>query len=98
MQSAATGVRVCLRTREGKGRARFTFFANAATTNQVISVWPKEPLLDEAWQKVDILFSELPRLPLAHVDLFAIEFIGKGPLEFLVDDLQLLGRWRTELD
>ena len=96
MQNGATGVRLWLRTRKGSGRARFTLLANASTTNQVISVWPKEPALTEKWQKIDVPFNELPKLPLGAVDLFAIELIGEGPVEFLVDDLELLGPWRNE--
>ena len=98
VQQAATGLRVCLRTRQGTGRARFTLLCDASTTNQVVSVWRKEPVMTETWQEVDVLFSDLPKLPLGRVDLFAIEFIGQGPLEFLVDDLQLLGPWRVDLE
>ena len=98
VQHHVTGLRLCLRTRQGRGRARFTLLANASATNQVVSVWPKEPVLTETWQKVDILFGDLPKLPLGAVDLFAIEFIGEGPLEFLVDDLQLLGPWKPDLE
>ena len=97
VHNGATGLRIGLRTRQGAGRARFTLLADAFTTNQVISVCGKEPLLKDAWQTVDILFKDLPKLPLANVDLLAIEFIGGGPLEFLVDDLQLLGPWKVEL-
>jgi hypothetical protein len=90
----ATGVRIWLRAREGKGRARFTIFANAFMPNQIVRAWPKDTQLDERWRKVELLFSELPDLPLGAVDLFAIEFIGDGPRDFLLDDLQLLGRWK----
>jgi hypothetical protein len=98
VQQSATGLRVSLRTRQGTGRARMTLLGDASTTNQVVSVWRKEPMVTESWQKVDVLFSDLPRLALSRVDLFAIEFIGEGPLEFLVDDLQLLGPWKLDLE
>jgi hypothetical protein len=35
-------------------------------------------------------------LPLTMVDFLSMEFIGDGAREFLVDNLELLGRWATE--
>jgi hypothetical protein len=98
VQHHVTGLRLCLRTRQGTGRARFTLLANASAANQVVSVWPKEAILTEKWQAVDVLFRELPKLPRGAVDLFAIEFIGQGPVEFLADDLELLGPWGSDLE
>lgn len=95
-QHQANGLRIYLRTRQGEGRARFTLQANAFAPNQVIATWPRETNLTEQWQKVDLFFHELPRMPLPAVDLLVIELIGRGPCEFLVDDVQLLGSWRLE--
>ena len=86
----ATGVRVWLRALKGAGRARFTLEANAYAPDQVLAVWPQEASLTEQWHPVDLFFQTLPQVPLAAVDLFAIEFIAAGPCEFLVDDVQLL--------
>lgn len=98
LQQTASGMRVWLRTKQGTGKVRFTLLADAHTTNQVVSICPTEPAITEQWQRVDVAFSMFPRLPLANADLLTLEFIGQGPLEFLVDDLQLLGRWRMELE
>jgi hypothetical protein len=57
---------------------------------------PGEVPIRAAWEKVDLLFEEFPGLTLGDVDLFTLEFTGQGPMEFLIDDLQLLGRWRLE--
>jgi hypothetical protein len=35
---------------------------------------------------------------LANVDWFTIEFIGVGPRDFLIDDLQFLGPWKIEME
>ena len=98
LQQTASGVRFWLRTKQGTAKARFTLLADAYTTSQVVSVCGTEPELTERWQRVDLAFSMFPKVPLANVDLLTVEFIGQGPLEFLVDDLQLLGRWRMELE
>ncbi|MBI3191737.1 MAG: hypothetical protein HYZ36_03650 [Pedosphaera parvula] len=98
LQQTARGVRLWLRTKAGSGKARFTLLANAYTSDQSVSVCATEPVINEQWQKVDLAFSLFPKVPLADVDLLTIEFIGQGPLEFLVDDLQLLGRWRMEVE
>jgi hypothetical protein len=98
MQNGATGVHLWLRAGKGTGRARFTLLANASTADQVVSIWPKETIVTEAWQPVKLSLSDLPKLPVAGVDLFAIELIGDGPMEFLLDDLELLGPWPMELD
>lgn len=97
-QHGATGLRLWLRAREGAARAQFTLLAQAFTTNQVVAVWPRDVQLTAQWQQVDLPFGLVPQVPLAAVDLFAIEFIGEGPREFLVDDLQLLGPWGMETD
>jgi hypothetical protein len=98
LQNGATGLRVWLRTREGMGQARFTLFANAFETNQVLSQSSIEPKLDHRWQKIELPFTSFSKLPLGNVDWFTIEFIGTGPRDFLIDDLQLLGRWKIEME
>jgi hypothetical protein len=92
----AQGVLVWLRTREGGSRARFTLLANALTTNQMVGIFPQDANLTNRWQKVNLPFASFPGLQLPSIDLLAVEFIGDGPREFLVDDLQLLGPWRSE--
>jgi hypothetical protein len=93
-RQGATGLRLWLRTRQGAGLARFTLLANAFSPDQVVALYPKEMSLTNQWQKMDVLFGQMSQLPLGAVDLFTIEFIGEGPRDFLVDDLQLLGPWR----
>jgi hypothetical protein len=94
----ATGLRVWLKTREGTGRARCSLLANAGATNQSIAPWPNDLTLTDRWRKLELSFNALPGLPLGAVDLFAIEFIADGPREFLIDDLQLLGPWKTDVE
>jgi hypothetical protein len=94
----ATGVRLWLRAGAGTGRARFTLSAHAHTTNRLMAVHSREVALAEQWRKAELLFAEFPGLPLPALDLFTIEFIGEGPREFLVDDLQLLGPWAIEAE
>ena len=96
LEHGATGVSLSLRTRAGMGRVRFTLLANAYGPGQAVSPSTVEAALRAEWQRIDLPFSSFPRLDLAEVDLFALEFLGEGPLEFLVDDLQLLGPWRYE--
>jgi hypothetical protein len=69
---------------------------NAFTTNQVVSVNPLESRITDKWQRVDVLFDSFPKLALANVDWFTLEFIADGPREILVDDLQFLGPWKLE--
>jgi hypothetical protein len=95
-QQSAAGFRLWLRTGRGAGSARFTLFANAFATTQVASVCRTDTKLGEKWQKVDLALAEFPKVPLDDVDLVAIEFIGDGPQEFFIDDLQLLGPWKPE--
>lgn len=95
-RQGAIGVRLWLRTRTGTGRAKFCLLANAYSPEQKVSVWQRQMTLSEKWQKMDLFFSELPGLELKAVDLFTVELIGTGPMEFLLDDVQLIGPWRME--
>lgn len=94
----ATGLRVWMRTRTGVGRARCSLLTNAGAPHQGIALWPDEIAFTDRWQKVELFFSSLSGLRLNAVDLFAIEFTAAGPHEFLIDDLQLLGPWESDLD
>ena len=75
-----------------------TLFANAFEPNQVLSLSSIEPKLNNRWQKIELPFSSFSKLPMGNVDWFTIEFIGTGPRDFLIDDLQLLGRWKIEME
>jgi hypothetical protein len=92
----AKGVSLWMRTVSGKGRARFTLFANAFTTNQVTSASRLEAGIGPNWSQVGVLFGAFDRIPLPGVDYFAIDFIGDGATEFLLDDIQLMGPWRND--
>ena len=94
LEHGATGLSLWMRTREGTGRARFTILANAFTTNQVMAAHDGEIVLRDRWEKVDLSFHKFPKFPLTEVDFFAIEFLGNPGWEFLVDDVQMLGRWK----
>ena len=95
-EHGATGVSLWLRTRAGTARARFTMLSQAFTARQTVTPGTVEASLEPAWQRVDLPFASFPGLALGELDLFTIEFIAAGPAEFLVDDLQLLGRWRSD--
>jgi hypothetical protein len=97
-QHGATGLRLWLRTKTGMGRARFTLFANAFNTNQVLAVSSIEPKLNEQWQKIDLPLDSFPKLPRGSVDWFTIEFIGNGPADFLIDDIQFIGPWKSQVE
>jgi len=97
-QHGCSGLSLWLRTRTGGGHARFTLLANAGTAKQVVSPATVTAELTAQWQKVELPFSVFPRLPLADVDLFTIEFIGVNGAEFLLDDLQYISRQRLEVE
>lgn len=96
LEHGANGISVCLRVREGTGRARFSVFANAFSTNQVMATRTADTLVSADWQQVELPFSSFSKFPLVGLDFFTIEFVGAPGAEFLVDELQLLGSW--ELD
>ncbi len=93
----ASGVRLWMRTRSGRGRARFTLMTNAFSTNQVVAVAAEEKEISSEWQMIDLPLSAFPKIPEAEIDYFTIEAIAEGPREFLVDDLQLLVSGSSEL-
>jgi hypothetical protein len=92
----ATGFRVWLRTRSGPARVTFAATAHSGTPRRQVATLPRDVSIDSRWQAVEAGFDEFPGFASAGLDLLAIEFIGQGPQEFLVDDLQLLGRWRLD--
>ena len=96
VKQGATGVRLWLRTASGKGRVRFTLHANAFTPEQAVSVSQEEVAVKDHWQQVDLSFGQFPPVALGAVDFFSLEFIGEGAREFLVDNVELLGKWKAE--
>ncbi len=98
VERSATGLRLWMRTRNGAGRVRFTLFANAGGQQEVVMPYEREVTVTERWQKVDLAFGRFGKGPVAEVDLLAMEFLANGPAEFLVDELQLLGPWKLEVE
>ncbi len=98
VERSATGLRLWMRTRSGSGRVRFTMFANAGGPLEVAMAYDREVTLSDRWQKVDLAFGRFGKGPLAEVDLLALEFFADGAREFLVDELQLLGPWKLEVE
>ncbi len=96
VEQQARGVGLWLRTKSGIGKARFALHANAFETNHLTCVSSVEADLTDHWQKVLLPLSTFSNLPVAEVDWFTIEFMGAGPTDFLVDDVQLLGLWKLE--
>lgn len=98
VERSATGLRLWMRTRSGAGRVRFTLFANAGGPLEVAMTYDREVTLSDRWQKVDLAFGRFGKGPLAEVDLLALEFAADDAREFLVDELQLLGPWKLEVE
>ena len=92
----ATGIELWMKTRRGDGLAAFELMANAFSTNQVLARRRDSVNLSSKWTKVKLPFSSFPKFPLADLDVVAIELTGGPGTEFLLDDVQLLGRWRTD--
>lgn len=88
----ATGIEVWLRTRGGKGTAVFDLHANAFSTNQIVAR-AEAVRLGEEWKRIELPWKSLPKFSLGDMDLLSIELTGDPGTEFLLDDLQLLGRW-----
>ncbi len=93
-QNFANGLRLWVRTREGTGKLRFTLFSNASTPKQALSIFPEDITVKNQWQLIELPFKSFPKLILDDLDLFTIEFIGVGPMDFLVDSLEYTGRWK----
>ena len=94
LQEGAIGIRFWIRTRSGRGAVHCTLQARSSTTNQVSGAWAKQIPVENQWEKVDLLFAQLPILPWRSVDQFILEFRAPSPVEFLLDDIQLLGPWK----
>lgn len=91
-QHAASGVSLWLRSVSGQARVRFTIQTHARTDRQIVAAHPDEVEVTAEWQPVNLLFDRLPSLVLADVDRLTLEFVGVGPGEFLIDDLELISR------
>ena len=96
-EHAATGLALWLRTQRGTATATFTLFANAYSTNQIIARRAGAVGVSAQWTMVVLPFYSFPRIPLGEIDLFSIELTAKSGTEILLDDVQLLGRWRVDL-
>jgi hypothetical protein len=92
-EKEATGFRLWLRTKSGTGDALFTLHSDAFTTNQISSPCVSQVTISNQWQHADLFFEQFPALPVGDIDWLTIEFRGKGPIDFLLDDVQLLGPW-----
>jgi hypothetical protein len=88
----AAGIELWIRTQRGKGMMTPELLANAFSTNQVIARQSAPTVIGPRWTRVDLLFSTFPKFPLGELDLFSIELTGETGMEFLLDDVQLLGR------
>jgi hypothetical protein len=93
----ASGIRLWMKSLNGRGAARFTLLANAFTTNQVVVVSTEEQTVGDDWRMIDLPLASFPKLPEAEVDYFTVEMIAEGPREFLLDDVQLLISGQNDL-
>jgi hypothetical protein len=96
VEHGASGVGLWIRTKSGSGSASFSLLANAFTTNQVIARRVETTLVSTEWRNARLPFDTFPKLLLDDVDLFSVELSGPPLTEFLMDDLHLLGRWRSD--
>jgi len=96
-EHGATGVALWLRLKTGTGTARFTLFANAFSTNQLIARRTETMKVTEKWTQAVLHFRSFPKLALGDVDLFSVELTAEPGMEFLMDDVRLLGRWPRDL-
>lgn len=94
LEHGASGISLWMKTREGVGAVRFTLMANAFATNQAVAIRLATVPIQAEWRCVELPLRSFPRLALAELDFFAIEFLGASGREFLIDDLQMLGRWK----
>jgi hypothetical protein len=92
----ATGVALWLKTRRGTGTAAFELLADAFTTNQVLARRSKTIRVPSQWTKVKLPFTSFPKFPIGELDLIAIELTGVQGTEFLLDDVELIGPWRSD--
>lgn len=93
----ATGLALWVKVRRGTGTAAFELLADAFTTNQIVAR-RREPIhVSSQWTKVELPFSSFPKFSVGELDLIAIELTGMPGIEFLLDDVELLGRWRSDL-
>ena len=92
VENGMTGVRLWMRTRSGEGRARFTLWADAFSARQSQAVFEDEPVITDRWTRIELPFSRFSRISRVGIDFFSIEVIGDGPCDFLMDDLELMGR------
>ena len=92
VENGMTGVRLWLRTRSGEGRAQFTLWADAFSAKQSQAVFEEEPVISDRWTKIELPFSRFSRISRSGIDFFSIEVIGDGPCDFLMDDVELMGR------
>jgi hypothetical protein len=97
LDRGAVGLRLWLRTREGIGEVRFTLHANAFSSEQTVSGSEVFGKVGSEWRQIDLPFASFPRLPLAAVDWFTIEFISAEADALLIDDIQFLSRGGREL-
>jgi hypothetical protein len=95
-ERGARGVSVALRTRAGRGTARFALHENAFSPQHVVAQRRESVSVSTNWAETRLLFTSFPKFTLGEVDLFSIELSGEPGTEFFIDDLQLLGPWRME--
>ncbi len=89
-QHRAVGLRLWLRVAQGEGRARISVMANGRSPEQVIHTFSDEPVSAGDWRKVELPFVSLDAAFRTGINLLSIEFIGVGPAELLVDDIELM--------
>lgn len=91
----AEGIRFHVRTRTGKGRLRMTAMTNAFSDRQQTSELSQMLEVGPDWNQMNVFFSEFRGLKAVDLDHLAFEFIGGEGVEFLLDDLSLLGDWAS---
>ncbi len=95
LNQRARAIRVWLKSSR-QGRARFILTSHARTSAQTQAISSITPEIGSAWQAVDLPVNSFDLASPAGVDLFTIKFSGDAEVDFFVDDIQFLGRWRVK--
>jgi hypothetical protein len=95
LNQRARAIRVWLKSSR-QGSAKFSLTSYAHTEAQTVATSRITAKISSEWQAVDLTLDSFGTTTPAGIDLFTIEFVGQGPVDFSVDDIQYLGRWRVK--
>jgi hypothetical protein len=77
-----------------KGWILLTLVSNSGPDRQTVMTAKSAVEVGREWKLIRFPVTAFHSRFFVDVDRATIEFIGEGPTEFFLDDLQLEGRWR----